>query len=452
MIPKRELCRSATRLCSRAARPMMLTMDAHANDVAVVISHPGPADVLERVIALTQAVVAHHKIPATLYLADDGTRADAARIAAARGVTVIPQRERGYGGVLNAAIAATTAAYIVTLDGDGLHPPGLLPYFYVQRAEAAILIGSRYVPQGFTQMPRWRTFCSWLLNSAFRTMLDLPFRDLSSSYRMYSRDLLSAMTPATAGDAALQEVLIKSFCQGHSALELPMHYVQDPRGAGRPFGSLARLGLDYASTLKAMWVLRNSVESSDYDTRAFYSRIPFQRWWQRRRYAILSGYIGDALRVLDAGCGSTQLLNRFPQNVGMDFGLRKMRFMRRPGRYLVNGSTFELPFRSEAFEIVISSQVIEHLPDDMRIFNELIRCVAPGGALVLGTVDYGSWQWPFIEYLYGLFKPTGYAQEHITHYTTASLVERLTGLGLKIEQIQYICRGEIVIKARKPAA
>lgn len=425
-------------------------MDAPANDLAIVISHPGRADVLERVIASTQSAIAYFKIPATLYLADDGTRDDAVRIATARGVTVISQRQRGYGGVLNAAVASTTGRFIVTLDGDGLHPPGLLRYFYAQRDAAAILIGSRYVPQGFTQMPWWRTFCSWLLNHAFRTMLDLPFRDLSSSYRMYARDLLAAMTPATEGDAALQEVLIKSFCQGHKAIEFPMHYVEDAHGSGRTFGSLARLGLDYAGTLKAMWVLRNSVESSDYDTRAFYSRIPFQRWWQRRRYAILSGYIGDAQRVLDAGCGSTQLLNRFPQNVGMDFGLRKVRFMRRPGRLLVNGSTFELPFRSAAFDIVISSQVIEHLPDDMRIFNELIRCVAPGGALVLGTVDYGSWQWPFIEYLYGLFKPTGYAQEHITHYTTASLVERLTGLGLKIEQIQYICKGEIVIKARKP--
>jgi SAM-dependent methyltransferase len=201
-----------------------------------------------------------------------------------------------------------------------------------------------------------------------------------------------------------------------------------------------------------MWVLRNSVESSDYDTRAFFSRIPLQRWWQRRRYAILSDYIGDALRVLDAGCGSTQLLNRFPQTVGMDYGLRKLRFMRRPGRRLVNGSTFALPFRTEAFDVVISSQVIEHLPDDPRILSELIRCVAPGGALVLGTVDYGSWQWPLIEYLYGLFKPTGYALEHITHYTTASLVRRLTTLGLTIEQVRYICRGEIVIKARKQMA
>jgi SAM-dependent methyltransferase len=429
-----------------------VTTSPSTGDVAVVISHPGPADVLERLIASTARVVRHFKIPATLFLTDDGTRPDAVQIATARGVTVLPQRERGYGGVLNAAVAGTSASYIVTLDGDGLHPPELLPYLYAQRESIAIAIASRYVPQGFAQMPLWRRICSRLLNGAFRTLLDLPFRDLSSSYRMYRREVLATLTPLVAGDAALQEILIKSFCQGHSVVELPMHYIAGAAGRGRSFSRLLQLGLDYAATFRAMWVLRNSVESSDYDTRAFYSRIPFQRWWQRRRYAILSGDVGDALRVLDAGCGSTQLLNRCPQIVGMDYGLRKVRFMRRPGRRLVNGSTFALPFRSEAFDIVISSQVIEHLPDDPRIFSELVRCVAPGGALVLGTVDYGSWQWPLIEWLYGLFKPTGYAQEHITHYTTTSLVQRLTSLGLAIEQIQYICRGEIVIKARKAIA
>lgn len=421
---------------------------APTDDVAVVLSHPGAADTLERLIASTQQLVAHFKVPATLYLTDDGTRPDAVQIARARGISVIPQAGHGYGGVLNAAVTGTTAAFIITLDADGVHPPELLPYFWAQRGAAAIVIGSRYIPQGHTQMPWWRRVCSRSLNGVFRTMLDLPFHDLSSSYRLYQRAALAPLAPVTAGDAALQEVLIKTFCQGHGVLEIPMHYVAVASG-GRSFGTLLPLGLDYLAAFRKMWVLRNSVESSDYDTRAFYSRIPFQRYWQRRRYTILSGYIGDALRVLDAGCGSTQLLNRCPQIVGMDFGLRKVRFMRRPGRQLVNGSTFALPFKSEAFDIVLSSQVIEHLPDDPVIFSELIRCIVPGGALVLGTVDYGSWQWPLIEWMYGLAKPTGYAQEHITHYTTAILVERLTSLGLKIEQIEYICKGEIIIKARK---
>ncbi len=46
----------------------------------------------------------------------------------------------------------------------------------------------------------------------------------------------------------------------------------------------AKLGADYLGTFRKMWRLRNSVDSCDYDTRAFYSKIPLQRYWQRRRY------------------------------------------------------------------------------------------------------------------------------------------------------------------------
>ena len=189
-----------------------------------------------------------------------------------------------------------------------------------------------------------------------------------------------------------------------------------------------------------MWRLRNSVDSCDYDTRAFYSKIPLQRYWQRRRYRIITSYIGDARLVLDAGCGSTQIMNGCPQVIGIDPQRRKLRFMRAPGRRLLNASTFALPFKDAAFDVVVSSQVIEHLPEDPVIFDELIRCLKPGGTLVLGTVDYGGWQWPLIERAYGLAKPTGYADEHITHYTRASLFELLRRRGLTHSRTQLHSR------------
>jgi SAM-dependent methyltransferase len=283
------------------------------------------------------------------------------------------------------------------------------------------------------------------LNAAFRRLLDLPFHDLSSGYRLYRRAAVRRLQPGMSSFAVLQEIAIKAYCEGYVIREIPMHY----RTRSQRSDSVS-LGVDYARTLRAMWRLRNSVESCDYDTRAFYSVIPLQRYWQRRRYRIITRYIGDAARVLDAGCGSTQMLNGAPQTVGMDPQLRKLRFMQVPGRLLVNGSTFALPFKSGAFDVVVSSQVIEHLVPDPEIFNELVRCVRPGGVLVLGTVDYGGWQWPLIERAYAIVKPTGYVDEHITHYTRRSLFDLLTRLGLIVEDHQYILGGEIIIKARKP--
>jgi SAM-dependent methyltransferase len=420
-----------------------------SDGVAIVLAHPDQRDALQSSVAALRRIAGQFRIPLTVHVVTVDASDETIRDIETLGVSVINQSGRGYGALIKAAAAATTSPYVVTLGADGAHPPELLPYLYAMRNKADLVIASRYVAQGFARMPLWRQVVSRALNQTFRRMLDLPFRDLSSSYRLYHRSLVAAISPVMSTDAALQEVLIKSFCEGYSVTEIPMHYIASAGGSRRDLRRLAALGVEYVRTFGAMWTLRNSVASADYDTRAFFSRIPFQRWWQRRRYSIVSEYIGKAGRVLDAGCGSTQLMNRFPQTVGMDYSIRKLRFMRRPGRRLVNGSTFALPFRSEVFDVVISSQVIEHLRDDPRIFDELVRCIVPGGTLVLGTVDYGKWQWPLIERLYGLLKPTGYAQEHITHFTEESLVQRVRSLGLTVERIRFICGGEIIIRATK---
>jgi SAM-dependent methyltransferase len=282
----------------------------------------------------------------------------------------------------------------------------------------------------------------------FRYVLSIDVKDLSSGYRLYRRAAIASLKLESSTYAILQEILVRAHCEGFSVREIPFHY--RPRRHGSTHARLLRFGMEYLAVLPRMWLLRNSISSADYDMRAFDSRIPLQRWWQRQRYRIILGFIGDHLRVLDAGCGSTQIMNGAPQTVGMDVQMRKLRFMRRPGRSLVRASTFALPFKDAAFEVVISSQVVEHIPEDEVIFTELVRCIEPGGVLILGTPDYGSWQWPLIERIYGLVNPVGYADEHITHYTREGLFRRLEDMGLVIEDHAYILRGELIIKARKP--
>lgn len=418
------------------------------SDVAVAVPCLNDARNLETLLPTIGRILEHFKIPARVYVIDGGSVDDTVRIAEQLGAAVIPQRGAGYGGAIATALTCLPADYVITLDGDNSHPPALLYSLYRMREEADIVIASRYVPQGYALMPGGRRILSRLLNDTFRRLLDLPVHDLSSGYRLYNRRSMQALSIKTSSYAALQELVIKAYCEGYRIKEIPMHYRSGAHG--RDNARRWRLGRDYVATLRAMWRLRNSTNSCDYDTRAFFSRIPLQRYWQRQRYAIITRCIGDQLRVLDAGCGSAQTLNGAPQTVGVDPQMRKLRFMRAPGRRLVNGSTFALPFRSDAFDVVISSQVIEHLPEDDGIFDELVRCLAPGGTLVLGTVDYGGWQWPLIERMYRLAKPTGYADEHITHYTRRMLFERLDRMGLVIEDHWYILGGELVIKARKP--
>ena len=52
-------------------------------------------------------------------------------------------------------------------------------------------------------------------------------------------------------------------------------------------------------------------------------------------------------------------------------------------------SLTEMPFENNAYDVIICSDVIEHIKDDAKAVSELNRVLAPGGTLIL-TVPYHS--------------------------------------------------------------
>jgi glycosyltransferase involved in cell wall biosynthesis len=416
--------------------------------VAIVIPCRNEAGNLETLLPQIRCVAGSFDQDISIHVVDGHSTDGSRDVARRHGVDVIEQRGQGYGGAIRTALEDIRADWIVTLDADCSHPPATLKSLIASIGSAEIVIASRYVEQGYARMPPGRRLLSIVLNRTLRTVFSLPVHDMSSGYRAYHRESVAGLPIEMESFAFLPEVLVRAHTRGYRTLEIPFHYRY--RTQGRSKARVLAFGLQYLKLMAKLWPYRNSIASADYDTRAFYGRIPLQRWWQRRRYDILTGMVGGSLSVLDVGCGSGQILNALPQIVGMDPQLNKLMFMRAPGRLLLRGSIFAIPFADNSFETVISSQVIEHLPKSDAIFDELVRCLAPGGTLVLGTVDYGGWQWPLIERIYGFVHRGGYADEHITHYSRRSLTDELTRRGLDIEEVEYIAKAEIIVKARKP--
>jgi len=102
--------------------------------------------------------------------------------------------------------------------------------------------------------------------------------------------------------------------------------------------------------------------------------------------------------VLDGGCGTgratSALANRGAKVVALDLGLRLASYVKaRYPSYPVNGSILTLPFADNTFEVVLSSEAIEHTPDPVAAVVELCRVIKPGGHLVLSTPNW-LWQLP----------------------------------------------------------
>jgi len=293
-------------------------------------------------------------------------------------------------------------------------------------------------------MPRIRRVLSRVLNGGLRRGLSLPYSDLSSGYRLYRRTAVRALALQATGFDILQEILIGMVAQGYRVSEIPFRY----QAAGTSRAWLARFALSHLKTFAAMWKLRNSIASADYDARAYDGIIPLQRYWQRRRYAVITSMARGAQRVLDVGSGSSRIIGS-GRMVALDIVLAKLRFARRYGNPVVHGSIFELPFKDGAFDCVICSEVVEHVPADERVFSELERVLEPGGRLILGTPDYDRWRWRALEWLYGRLAPGGYADEHITHYGRTNLASYLRARGMTVDAVEYVGGSEMVFSLRK---
>lgn len=353
-----------------------------------------------------------------------------------------------HGDALREAFGAARGRFIATLDGDLSHPPELLREMWAARLDADIIIASRYVPGGRARLPITRRALSRALNLWYSRALSLPIHDFSSGYRLYRSAILRSI-PATKsrGYAVLPEILVRAYADGWALKEIPFtHSVS----RSVPSAWLARLAFELVTSFYRLWKLRWSIHCADYDFRAFTSRIWLQRYWHRCRHRFSLGFAGEGF-TLDAGCGSSRILVDLRHAIGLDLSLSKLRYMRRYRKPLVCGSVTALPFKSGAFEVALCSQVIEHLPqpDSELALRELIRVLKQGGRIVIGTPDYGRLAWRLTERAYQLAAPWGYADEHVTRYTRQSLVERLTALGIALEDERYILRGELILAGRK---
>ncbi len=416
-------------------------------DLSIVIPAMNERDNLELLLPALKEVVAGMGIDAEIIVADGGSVDGTREVSANRGARVVAQVERGYGGALLAGFEASRAPYIATMDADLSHRPVVLEELWNQRDKGEVVIASRYVPGGTAEVGPVRRLLSRILNVTYARVLSLPVKDLSSGFRLYRRNVLQGIPIQSRDFDVLEEILIRIHAEGWEIREVPFRYMS--RGAGRSHVRLLKFGWAYLKTLIRMWQLRNSVSSPDYDYRAFDSPIWLQRYWQRKRHRTVLDFVRGQASILDIGCGTSRIIVDLKNAVGLDIVFRKLRWLRPLHSRVLQATCGSLPFPEESFDAIISSEVIEHVPDDVAILTEMRRVLRPGGTLVLGTPDYGRRLWLVLEWIYGKIMPGAYAHEHITRFTQRSLRQRLTENGFEVLECRYVGYCEMIFRARK---
>jgi SAM-dependent methyltransferase len=101
--------------------------------------------------------------------------------------------------------------------------------------------------------------------------------------------------------------------------------------------------------------------------------------------------------VLDVGCGRRPYEKTFFAGATTYIGTDYLSERSQPD---VISSALQIPFKPGAFDTVVSTEVLEHVPEPLRALTEMRRVLKPGGHLVLSTPMY----WPRHEVPYDFFR------------------------------------------------
>jgi SAM-dependent methyltransferase len=160
--------------------------------------------------------------------------------------------------------------------------------------------------------------------------------------------------------------------------------------------------------------------------------------FHRRRLvlALVRDHARSASQVLEVGCGQGALLRKLELELpaavvhGTDVSPKSLERSRQLGS---RAELFQLDLTSldfdathaerfGHFDLVICSEVLEHLADDRRALERIAQLLAPGGHLIV-TVPSG--QRTRFDAAIG----------HVRHYTRRSLAHRLRETGFEVERV-----------------
>lgn len=191
---------------------------------------------------------------------------------------------------------------------------------------------------------------------------------------------------------------------------------------------------------------------------------------QERRLEMIRSAAGERLRgqVFEDGCGVGMYLARLAKEarlaVGMDIELERTMDAQRMAKQVLCGAGESLPFPDNTFDLILSHEVLEHVQDDRKALEEIVRTLRPGGRLVLFVPNRGYpfethgiyWQGkyrfgnaPLVNYLPDRWRNR--LAPHVRIYSSASLRKLFAGLPVRWVQQTIVFGAYDNIIARKPA-
>ena len=133
-------------------------------------------------------------------------------------------------------------SYFVEMDADGSHQPEELSRLLDQSKSADLVLGTRWMPEGRVQnWPISRRLISRFGTRYASIALGLPYRDLTSGYRLLSRQLISDIFDSqltTIGYGFQIEIVRIAANHQRRIIEVPITFVERVAGSSKMSGKI----------------------------------------------------------------------------------------------------------------------------------------------------------------------------------------------------------------------
>jgi 2-polyprenyl-3-methyl-5-hydroxy-6-metoxy-1,4-benzoquinol methylase len=190
---------------------------------------------------------------------------------------------------------------------------------------------------------------------------------------------------------------------------------------------------------------REALEAERYDSRSYWDAR-----YHRRRMAVIETILRSVIEpavssFLDCGCGTGEYLAIASKIgaepvVGYDLAFNYVRRVVEgsPGARVLQGSLAALPFTHRAFDVVLCSEVLEHIPSELwgDAVDELFRVA--GGTVIVTTPNHGMLRGVGNRLLGGRVARLDASVGHISIYPLTMLRGRLQRLGWRATSVRTL--------------
>lgn len=178
---------------------------------------------------------------------------------------------------------------------------------------------------------------------------------------------------------------------------------------------------------------------------------------QERRLKMILSAAGERIKgcTLENGCGVGMYLQHLAPHTGTIIGLEydpeRAREAYSHSQNIINGASEQLPFDAGSFDLILSHEVLEHVGDDRRSVEEMLRVLKPGGVIVLFVPNLGYpyethgiyWRGhyifgniPLVHYLPARWRHQ--LAPHVRAYSVSDVSRLFSGLTVKILEQRII--------------